>query len=94
LVRFVNAKDPVPLLPPFELFAVLDEGPYQHFGPEVVLEDGPKYRYYVEHQAAVTSVFSFWDNLKNLSLQDVPEHLMATYLTRVQQKVSAAPSGR
>lgn len=94
LVRFVNAKDPVPLLPPFELFAVLDEGPYQHFGPEVVLEDGPKYRYYAEHQAAVTSVFSFWDNLKNLSLQDVPEHLMATYLTRVQQKVSAAPSGR
>src|SRR6478672_6180465 len=94
LVRFINDNDPVPLLPPFELFAVLDEGPYQHFGPEVVLEDGPKYRYYAEHQAAVTSVFSFWDNLKNLSLQDVPEHLMAIYLTRVQQKMSAAPSGR
>jgi hypothetical protein len=40
LLRFVNDKDPVSLLPPFELFAVLDEGPFQHFGPEVVLGDG------------------------------------------------------
>jgi hypothetical protein len=92
LLRFVNAKDPVPLLPPFEVFAVLDEGPYQHLGPEVVLEDGPTYRYYPEHQASVTSVFSFWDNLKNLSLQDVPEHQMTTYLTRVQQKIPGSPA--
>jgi triacylglycerol lipase len=94
LLRFVNAKDPVPLLPPFELFTVLDEGPYQHLGPEVVLEDGPKYRYYPEHPAEVTSVFSFWDNLKNLSIQDVPEHLIATYITRVQQKLPSTSSGR
>ena len=92
LLRFVNVKDPVPLLPPFELFAVLDDGPYQHIGPEVVLEDGPKYRYYPQHQAELTSVFSFWDNLKNLSIQDVPEHLMVTYLTRIQQKIPGAPS--
>jgi hypothetical protein len=87
LLRFVNAKDPVPSLPPFELFAVLDEGPYLHFGPEVVLEDGGKYRYYPEHPSEVASVFSFWENLKNLSIQDVPEHAMTTYLTRVQQNV-------
>jgi triacylglycerol lipase len=94
LLRFVNAKDPVPLLPPFELFAVLDEGPYQHIGPEVVLEDGQKYRYYPEHQAEVSSVFSFWENLKNLSIQDVPEHFMTTYLTRIQQKIPSTSSGR
>ena len=94
LLRFVNVKDPVPLLPPFEVFAVLDEGPFQHLGPEVVLEDGPKYRYYPEHQAEVSSVFSFWENLKNLSIQDVPEHLMVTYLTRIQQKIPGAPSSR
>src|SRR5215467_4055502 len=94
LLRFVNVRDPVPLLPPFELFAVLDEGPFQHLGPEVVLEDGPKYRYYPEHQAEVSSVFSFWENLKNLSIQDVPEHLMVTYLTRIQQKIPGAPSSR
>lgn len=90
LLRFVNAKDPVPSLPPFELFAVLDEGPYLHFGSEVVLEEGAKYRYYPEHPSELSSVFSFWDNLKNLSIQDVPEHLMATYLARVQQNVPSA----
>jgi len=90
LLRFVNAKDPVPLLPPFELFTVLDEGPYQHLGPEVVLEDGPKYRYYPEHPSEISSVFSFWENLKNLSIQDVPEHFMSAYLTRLQQNVPSA----
>lgn len=93
LLRFVNDNDPVPLLPPFELFAVLDEGPYQHFGPEVVLEDGSNYRFYTEHQAERLSVFSFWNNLKNFSIQDVPEHFISTYLTRIQQKLPAAPPG-
>jgi hypothetical protein len=90
LLRFVNDKDPVPLLPPFELFAVLDEGPYQHFGPEVVLGDGSNYRFYTEHQAERLSVFSFWNNLKNLSIQDVPEHFISTYLTRIRQNLPAA----
>lgn len=94
LLRFVNDKDPVPLLPPFELFAVLDEGPYQHFGPEVVLEDGANYRFYTEHQAERQSVLSFWNNLKNLSIQDVPEHSISTYLTRIRQKLPATPAGR
>jgi hypothetical protein len=94
LLRFVNDKDPVALLPPFEVFAVLDEGPYQHFGPEVVLEDGPNYRYYSDHQAERLSVLSFWNSLKNLSIQDLPEHFMSRYLTLIQQKLSAAPSSR
>ncbi|CAI4030750.1 Triacylglycerol lipase [Nitrospira tepida] len=94
LLRFVNDKDPVPLLPPFEVFAVLDEGPFQHFGPEVVLEDGLSYRYYSDHQAQRLSVLSFWNNLKNLSIQDVPEHFMSTYLARIQQKLPAAPPSR
>jgi hypothetical protein len=87
LLRYVNDKDPVPLLPPLELFAVLDEGPYQHFGPEVVLEEGANYRFYAEHQTETLSVLSFWNNLKNLSIQDVPEHIMSTYLTRIWQKL-------
>jgi hypothetical protein len=89
LLRFVNAKDPVPSLPPLEVSAVLDEGPYMHFGPEVVLDEGGKYRYNPEHPAELASLLSFWDNLKNLSIQDVPEHAMATYLARVQQNVHA-----
>ena len=92
LLRYVNDGDPVPLLPPLELFAALDEGPYQHFGPEVVLENGPNYRVYTEHEAERLSVLSFWNNLKNLSIQDVPNHLIATYLTRIQQKLPAPAS--
>src|SRR5262245_61819797 len=88
LLRFINDKDPVPLLPPFELFAVLDEGPYQHFGPEVVLEDGSNYRFYTEHQAERLSVFSFWNNLKNFSIQDVAEHSIAMYLARIRQMLA------
>jgi hypothetical protein len=94
LLRFVNDKDPIPWLPPLEVFAVLDEGPYQHFGPEVVLEDGPNYQYFSDHQVQRLSVLSFWKNLKNLSIQDVPEHFMSTYLARVQQKLPAAAPGR
>ena len=89
LLRFVNAKDPVPLLPPFEIFAVLDEGPYRHFGPEVVLEEGAAYRYYPDPQAGRLSVLSFWNNLKNVSVNDLPEHFMSTYLARIQQKAPA-----
>jgi triacylglycerol lipase len=88
LLRFINDKDPVPLLPPFELFAVLDEGPFQHIGPEVVLEEGRNYRFYPEHQVELSSVLSFWDNLKNLSIQDVPDHFMSRYLTRIKQQVT------
>jgi hypothetical protein len=91
LLRFVNDKDPVPLLPPFELFAVLDEGPYQHIGPEVVLQNGSNYRFYAEHQAETLSVLSFWNNLTNLSIQDVPDHSISTYLTRIRQKLPGTP---
>jgi hypothetical protein len=92
LLRFVNDKDPVPLLPPFEVFAVLDEGPYQHFGPEVVLQQGGGYRLYAEHPAETTSVFSFWNNLKHFSIQDVPEHSIALYLTRIRQNLPVGSS--
>jgi hypothetical protein len=91
LLRYINDKDPVPSLPPFEVFAVLDEGPFQHFGPEVVLDDGPNYHYFSDHQAQRLSVLSFWNNLKNLSIQDVPEHAITTYLTRIRQKLPAVP---
>jgi hypothetical protein len=57
------------------------------------MEEGPTYQYYSAQQAQDVSVLSFWTDLKNLSLHDVPEHFMSTYLTRIQQKLPAAPSG-
>jgi triacylglycerol lipase len=94
LLRFVNVRDPVPLLPPLEVFAVLDEGPYVHIAPEVVLGEESNYQYNSAHQAQRLSVLSFWKNLKNLSIQDIPEHQMSTYRRRVEEKLSIAPSIR
>ena len=93
LLRFVNAKDPIPWLPPVEVFAVLDEGPFQHFGPEVVLEEDSAYRYFSDPQGQRMSVLAFWNNLKNLSIQDLPQHFMSTYLRLIQQKIPAASPG-
>jgi len=84
LLRFVHDKDPVPLLPPLDLFSVLDEGPFQHFGPEVVLQDGTSYLYYPDHQAERFSVISFWKTLGN---QQVPDHSIASYIQSIQQKL-------
>lgn len=84
LLRFVNDKDPVPLMPPLDLISILDEGPYQHFGPEIVLEDGSVYHYYSEHQVERFSVASFWETLGQ---QEVPDHPIAHYIQSLEQKV-------
>lgn len=83
LLRFVNDKDPVPLLPPFDLTTILDEGPYRHFGPEVVLKDGTNYAYFSDVQAERFSVLSFWNNLGR---QEIPDHSIANYVQSLQAK--------
>lgn len=83
LLRFVNDKDPVPLLPPLDIASLLDEGPFQHFGPEVVLKDGTGYTYYPDHQASRMSVLSFWTTLGN---QQVPDHAIANYIQSLKAK--------
>ncbi|HKW86013.1 MAG TPA: lipase family protein [Nitrospiraceae bacterium] len=84
LLRFVNDKDPVPLMPPLDLFSLLDEGPFQHFGPEVVLGNETMYQYYPEHQAERFSVTSFW---QTLGQQEIPDHPIARYIQSLQQKI-------
>lgn len=83
LLRFVNDKDPVPLLPPLDLTTILDEGPYRHFGPEVVLKDGTNYAYFGEAQTERFSVTSFWNTLGN---QQIPDHSIANYVQSLQAK--------
>ena len=83
LLRFVNDKDPMPLLPPLDLFSLLDEGPFKHVGPEVVLKDGPNYAYFAEPQAERFSVTSFWNTLGN---QQPPDHSIANYIQSLQAK--------
>jgi len=83
LLRFVNDKDPVPLLPPLDISTILDEGPYKHIGPEVVLKDGTNYAYFSDAQAERFSVISFWNSLGR---QEVPDHSIANYLQSLQAK--------
>lgn len=83
LLRFVNDKDPVPLLPPLGITTILDEGPYKHVGPEVVLKDGTNYAYFSDVQAERFSVISFWNNLGR---QEVPDHSIANYIQSLQAK--------
>jgi predicted lipase len=87
LLRFVNDNDPVPLLPPLDISSILDEGPYQHFGPEVVLKDGTNYAYFAEPQAERFSVISFWNTLGN---QQPPDHPVANYIQSLQAKATSA----
>lgn len=86
LLRFVNDKDPVPLLPPLDIASILDEGPFQHFGPEVVLKDGTNYAYFSDHQASRMSVLSFWITLGN---QQAPDHPVVNYIQSLQAKTGA-----
>ncbi|MDO9116748.1 MAG: lipase family protein [Nitrospira sp.] len=83
LLRFVNDKDPVPLLPPLDISTILDEGPYKHIGPEVVLKDGTNYAYFSDAQAERFSVISFWNSLGR---QEVPDHSISNYLQSLQAK--------
>jgi triacylglycerol lipase len=85
LLRFVNDRDPVPLLPPLEMFSLLDEGPFKHFGPELVLKDGTNYAYFAEPQAERFSVTSFWNTLGN---QQPPDHPISNYIQSLQAKVA------
>jgi triacylglycerol lipase len=87
LLRFVNDKDPVPLLPPLDVFSLLDEGPFQHFGPEVVLKDGANYAYFAEFQTERVSVTSFWNTLGN---RQAPDHPIANYIQSLQANLSGA----
>ena len=84
LLRFVNDKDPVPLLPPLDVFSLLDEGPFKHFGPEVVLKEGTNYAYFPDPQVERFSVTSFWNTLGN---QQPPDHPIAMYIENLQAKV-------
>jgi hypothetical protein len=83
LLRIVNDQDPVPLMPPLDFFSMVDNGPYRHFAPEVVLKDGPHYAYFGEHQAERFSITSFWDTLGN---QDPPDHPITAYIQNLQGK--------
>lgn len=75
LLRVINHEDPVPLLAPVTLVSAI-HGIYRHFGPELILENPPKFVFLKSHPADRFSVTSFWENLGDI---DVKDHHIAQY---------------
>ncbi len=80
--RVVNDTDVVPLVPPFTPIT-----PYRHFGPEIVLRDGPDFVYLNSHDAERVALGEFWRQLSHLSLND---HHVAEYASKIAQKQQGA----
>jgi hypothetical protein len=83
LLRVVDCRDPVPLVPPLSVLSAL-HGPYRHFGAELILVDGPHYVLLEEHDAERFAVTSFWLSLPHVLVSD---HYMASYLARIGNKI-------
>ena len=77
--RIINGNDLVAQVPPSNVIYDFS-GPYQHFGPEIVLGDGA-WTYSTEHipRDLVTN-----GNWKNVDLEHGTDHQMANYLKRIE----------
>ena len=86
LIRVVDENDIVPLVPPG---FVSDSrfGPYEHFGPEVILLEGPDFVYLPSHDANRISIGEFW---RTLSYADLKDHQISKYLKRISDKTRVA----
>ncbi len=84
LLRVINKKDPVPLVPPLTLVSAF-HGAYRHFGPELILKDPPRFVFLSHHAADSFSVTSFWDNIDSI---DVEDHHIARYLKSLSEFIA------
>lgn len=83
LLRVIDDKDPVPLVPPTTIFTFLDGGIYRHFGPELVLRENEGYEYITERKAESIWTTSFWLKLKNIEI-DAEDHFVNHYIDSIK----------
>lgn len=89
LVRFLNGKDLVTLVPPLS-YQPGNLGSYEHFGKEVALMDGGKgYECLQEHFQTRFDPTSWWDHIQEQALVD---HGLANYLAKLKALVPVAPA--
>jgi triacylglycerol lipase len=60
-------------------------GPYQQFGPEVILLSGPDYVYVPSQTAAELSLGEFW---RDLHVADLKDHKLDNYIRRIEDKMN------
>lgn len=98
LLRIVHDKDPVPLVPPFEIFKFW--GKYKHLGAELLLADDSEYYTYLDKERAQGRfINSFWinsilniikaDSLSDIK-QDIEDHFMQSYIKSIDEKIKKA----
>lgn len=84
LLRVVHDNDPVPLLPPLDLFSILDFGPYRHFCAEIILYDGDSFEFIDKEKAEHIVISSFW---LHILTEEVSDHFMKNYIKSIKDKI-------
>jgi len=79
LIRVVDNKDIVPLVPPLTLLSFIG-GQYRHVGEEIILHKGGHWLWLSKHDANRVLVSGTWSNLLNESVED---HYMKNYINRL-----------
>jgi triacylglycerol lipase len=79
LVRVVDNKDIVPLVPPLTLLSFIG-GQYRHVGEEIILHKGGHWLWLSKHDANRVLVSGTWSNLLSESVED---HYMRNYINRL-----------
>lgn len=86
LLRVVNKKDLVPLLPPLTSVSS-EDGAYRHFGAETILLSSTYYCNLDETSAEASDVSDFWKNLLK-GETSTEDHKIANYISNLQSKLS------
>ena len=73
-------------MPPVTLLDLL-HGVYEHMRDEIILFEGSYYTYFEQHDAERKSVWSFW---KNIGEESVNEHFIANYIKNLDSKLANA----
>jgi hypothetical protein len=99
LLRVINHKDAVPLLPPTTIWTQL-QGSYYHFGSEITLQHENGYNYKQHQEVLNYSVNSFWARLLQVVAQEqlnnrtesIKDHDLRLYLSSILSNIEFSDS--
>lgn len=90
IFRVINDQDIVPQIPPSDIEYDLS-GPYEHFGPEIVLYPNGTWSYLPVHVPRNLISDNGW---KNIRLQDVGDHQIKNYILRLKAAAAKPTAAR
>mgnify|MGYP000002165809 FL=1 len=84
LLRIVDNKDIVPLVPPLTIVSAL-HGAYRHAGEEIILKPKGHWLWFSKHNANRMLLTGTWSNLFHESVED---HFMRNYLAKINKIIA------